>query len=288
LQINKEETMNTESIYKSPAGEQEIMALYDAVLARWPMAHETFRLPTRHGETFVIASGEPSAPPLVLLHGAVSNATSWVGDFPAYSRCFRVYAIDLPGEPGKSAQNRPAWEGPAFAEWLEDVLNGLKIEKAILLGISQGGWTALKFATCHPERVSKLVLLAPGGVKPARMSFLLKTMFYSLFSRRSAEKINRFVLGKDAIHPEAVKFMNAMMTHFKPRIGKEYIFSDKELKRLNMPVLLLGGTEDVICATERIAERLQKLVPNLEATLIQGMGHALVNMNERVLPFLMK
>jgi pimeloyl-ACP methyl ester carboxylesterase len=288
MKERRRQKVNAESIYKSPAGEKEIMALYNAVLARWPVAHETFRLPTRHGETFVIASGAPSAPPLMLLHGAVSNAVSWVGDFPAYSSCFRVYAVDLPGEPGKSAQNRPAWDGPAFAEWLEDVLDGLKIQKTALLGISQGGWTALRFATSHPDRVSKLVLLTPGGVMPTRISFILKSIFFSMFGRWGGHKINRMVLGKDVIHPEAVKFMDAMMTHFKPRIEKEYIFTDEELKRLGMPILLLGGTEDVIRPMEGVVERMEKLTPRLEATLIPGMGHALVNMNERVLPFLRK
>jgi hypothetical protein len=70
--------MTSESIYKSQAGESEIMALYDAVLARWPVPYETFNLTTRHGRTFVIASGEKSALPLILLHGAASNAVSWV------------------------------------------------------------------------------------------------------------------------------------------------------------------------------------------------------------------
>ena len=106
--------MTTKSIYRSPAGEMKIMALYAAVLARWPVEHETFKLPTRQGNTFIIASGEKSAPPLVLLHGAASNAVSWVGDVAAYCRHFRVVAVDLPGEPGKSSQNRPAWEGPGY------------------------------------------------------------------------------------------------------------------------------------------------------------------------------
>src|SRR4030066_36331 len=133
--------MTSESNYKSQAGESEIMALYDAVLARWPVPYETYNLTTRHGRTFVIASGEKSAPPLILLHGAASNAVSWVGEVPEYSACFRVYAVDIPGEPGKSAPNRPAWDGPGYAEWLGGVLDGLQINKTALLGISQGGWT---------------------------------------------------------------------------------------------------------------------------------------------------
>lgn len=278
--------MATESIYKSPAGEREIMALYDVALAHWPVAHEIFTLPTRHGKTFIIASGENSAPPLVLLHGAASNAVSWLGDVAVYSSHFRVYAVDIPGDPGKSAQNRLAWDGPGYAEWLEDVLNGLNIQKTALLGLSQGGWLALRFATCYPERVDKMVLLTPGGVMPTRLSFILKAVFFSMFGRWGAEKLNRIVFGKQPIHPEAVKFMNAIMTHFKARIDKEYLFSDDELKRLDMPILLLGGTEDVIRPMGGVVARMEKFVPKLEATLIPHMGHVLINMTERVIPFL--
>lgn len=278
--------MNTPSIYKSPAGKNELMALYDAVLARWPVAYDTYKLPTRHGDTFIIASGEKSAPPLVLLHGAASNAVSWVGDVVAYSQHFRVYAVDLPGEPGRSAENRPSWHGPAFAEWLEDVLDGLKIPKTALLGISQGGWTALRFATLRPQRVTKLVLLAPGGVVATRPSFIWKAIFLSMFGRKGAERINRIVIGKPHMHPEAVKFMDAILTHFKARIEKEYLFSDDELKRLTMPTLLIGGAEDALFSMESVIPRMKKLVPQLKSELIPGMGHALINLSGQIIPFL--
>jgi pimeloyl-ACP methyl ester carboxylesterase len=278
--------MNAQSIYKSPAGKRNIMALYDAVLARWPVTHETFNLSTRHGDTFIIASGKKSAPPLALLHGSASNAVSWVGDVVAYSQRFRIYAVDLPGEPGKSAENRPAWDGPGFAEWLEDVLDGLKIQETALLGISQGGWTALKFATYRPERVTRLVLLAPGGVMPTRRSFILRAVFFSMFGHWGADRINRLVFGKQPIHPEAAKFMEAIYTHFKVRIGKEYLFSDDELKRLNMPTLLIGGAQDALFPMQGVVARLQKNVPQLKAVLIPDMGHALINLSGQIIPFL--
>lgn len=262
------------------------MALYDAALARWPVAHETFSLATRHGETFLIASGERLAPPLILLHGAASNAVSWAGDVAAYSSHFRVYAVDIPGDPGKSAQNRLPWAGPGYAEWLEDVLDGLNARKAALLGLSQGGWTALKFATYRPERVDRLVLLTPGGVVPTKSSFILSAIVLSMFGRWGAERLNRKVFGKQPMHPEVARFMNVIMTHHIARIDKEYIFSDAELKRLDMPVLLLGGTEDVIRPMAAVAARMAKLVPKLEAALIPQAGHVLINTSARVLPFL--
>ena len=78
--------MGSQSIYKSPAGERAIMTLYDQVLARWPVPYQMHTIDTRHGQTFVLASGEATAPPLVLLHGAGTNSTMWVGDVVDYCR----------------------------------------------------------------------------------------------------------------------------------------------------------------------------------------------------------
>lgn len=279
--------MNPKPVFKSLDGKAKILALYDAVLARWPVDHETFLLPTRHGETFVIASGEQTAPPLVLLHGAASNAVSWVGDIAEFSHHFRVYALDLPGEPGRSAENRPSWHGPDFAEWLEDVLRGLKVSQISLLGISQGGWTALRFATTHPECVAKLVLLASGGIVQTRPSFIFKAVTLSMFGRWGVDGINRLVNGKQPIHPEAQKFLEAIYTNFNTRVEKEYLFSDEELGHLNMPVMYIGGAQDALFDNKAAAERLQRLIPQTRVVMIPEMGHALINQAQQIVPFLL-
>jgi pimeloyl-ACP methyl ester carboxylesterase len=279
--------MNTNYLYKSPEGEKEVMALYDKVLARWPVPSETLNISTRHGNTFVIVSGNKSASPLILLHGACSNAVSWIGEVEAYSKYFRTLAVDIPGEPGKSAPNRPSWNSPAYAEWLEDLLNGLNISRASLLGLSQGGWTALKFATYHPERVEKLVLLTPAGVTPDKTSFLIRAILFSMMGRHGAQPLSRLTLGKDRIGEEGERFMNAIMTHFKPRIGSLAKFTDEELKRLTMPVLLVGGSQDPIRNVSGIAARITPLVPQLKTQIFPDRGHVLVNISGEIIPFLL-
>jgi pimeloyl-ACP methyl ester carboxylesterase len=168
--------MSSESIYKSSAGESAVMAMTEAMMARWPLPYKSLNVPTHHGNTIVIVCGKEAGPALLLLHGAGTNSVMWAGDVAEYGRQYHVYAVDLLGEPGKSAPNRPPWDGPAYAEWLEDVLDSLKIERATLIGLSQGGWTALKFAVYKPERVEKLVLLSPGGIVPDRLSFILRAV----------------------------------------------------------------------------------------------------------------
>ena len=276
----------TAPIYKSVAGEKLVMEHYDRVLARWPVPFEPLYVETRHGRTFAIASGEPSAPPLVLLHGSSSNAVMWIGDIAAYSRFCRVYAVDIPGEPGRSAPNRPDWNSPAFGEWMDDVLNALAIGKASLIGISQGGWTALKFATYRPDRVEKLVLLAPGGVVPARLSFILRAIPLSVMGRRGAEAINRITFGDQPVAGEAVAFMDEIMTHFKPRIGAQAMFTDEELRRLTMPVLLIAGQRDALYPSQKTVARLQSLLPQLTVDLRPDAGHVLVNLAPQITPFL--
>ncbi|GGT17127.1 hypothetical protein GCM10014713_07660 [Streptomyces purpureus] len=93
-------------IYSSPAGEEQIQRNYEEALAAWPVFAERVHVPTRQGDTFVLASGLPQAPPLVLLHGSGANATMWRDDIPIWSRYFRTYAVDLIGEPGMSAPTR--------------------------------------------------------------------------------------------------------------------------------------------------------------------------------------
>jgi pimeloyl-ACP methyl ester carboxylesterase len=68
-----------------------------------------------------------------------------------------------------------------------------------------------------------------------------------------------------------------MMKHFNARMGTLPLFSDDELRRLTMPVLLVGGDEDALRDNRRIAARLADLLPDLTVEMIPGGGHALLN-----------
>ncbi len=277
-------TMTT--LYKTPAGEQAVRALYDAALQNWRAPYDTLTIPTRHGDTFVIASGDPALPAVILLHGAGSNSTIWAGDVADYCRRYRVYAVDLIGEAGRSAPNRPAWEGPAFAEWLGDVLDGLQVERAALVGISQGGWTALKFAVAAPDRVTKLALLTPGGIVPDKVSFVFKAIAYMLLGNWGIRRMTRELFGDQPVPPGVEDISVQITAAFKPRMGTLPIFSDDDLRRLTMPIYLTGGTKDTLRDLPKIAARLRDLVPDLTVEIVPGAGHALINTSPCVLEFL--
>jgi pimeloyl-ACP methyl ester carboxylesterase len=278
--------MTPASLYKTPAGEHAVMDFYDRMLDQWPVPYTAQTIPTRHGSTFVITCGDPTAPPLILLHGAGTNAAIWREDAGVYSQYYRVVAVDLLGEPGKSAPNRPAWDSPAYAEWLDEVCDTLQITRAALVGISQGAWTALKFAVYRPERVEKLVLMTPGGVVPDKRGGIAELIGLSLLGRWGMRRIVQRMFGCQPVPAGIEPIMLVIMRQFKSRFGVLPVFSDDELRRLTMPVLLLGGTDDMLRDLPQIEARLRALIPHLSAQIIPGAGHALLNTVAPVSDFL--
>jgi pimeloyl-ACP methyl ester carboxylesterase len=280
--------MKTSSLYKTRAGEQAVQMIYETALKHWPVPCETRTIPSRHGETFVVASGDAASPALILLHGAGGNSSMWAQDVGEYSQHFRVYAVDLLGEAGKSSANRPDWEGPAFAEWLEDVFTGLNIEKATLVGISQGAWTALKFAVAMPDRVERLVLMAPGGIMPDRTSFILRVILWKLMGASGIRRMVNALLGDQVMPQDAQNDIVSTLSQFQARLGLLPRFTDEELRRLTMPVILIGGAKDIMRDMTKIETRLRLFVPHLKVKIIPGAGHILLNTRECVMEFLMR
>ena len=273
-------------VFKSPAAERAIMAIYDAVLERWPVPYQPLHLDTRHGATFGIVCGPESGPPLVLLHGAGSSSATWGADVAVYAQTHRVYAFDLLGEAGKSAPNRPPWDSPAYAEWLVDLFDALGLERVTLLGLSQGGWTSLLFAVNYPQRVDRLILLTPGGVVPVRASFLVKGIGYSFMGRWGTRRLVRMIFAGQPLPDGLEDILIVIMSGFKSRIGVLPIFTDEELRRLTMPVLMIGGDRDALFDTLKVAARLRSLLPDVQTVMLPGAGHALIDTAGIVAPFL--
>lgn len=280
--------MSTQSIYKSPEGQQAILNLCNSVLATWPVDNEQFTVSTRYGDTFIIAGRNVAAPPLILLHGSGSNAATWMGDSIELSKHYRVYAVDIPGEPGKSEPTRFGWDGNEFVEWLDDVLDALDIDTVILGGISLGGWATLKYAVERPSRVNAAVSICPSGIHPPRLSFALRAIFYMLTGEWGLKKMKEYIFNGADFPPELDQYLTLVARHFNYRVGAPPLFTDVELQSLKMPVFFLAGENDVMLNTPKTAERLQRLVPDLTAKVYKNAGHATVNQAKQIIEFLQK
>ena len=171
-----------------------------------------------------------SGPPLLLLHGNGEDGGYFVHQTEYFSRHYTVYALDTRGH-GQSPRGAGPFTMARFAQDLLDFMDEQKLERAHLLGFSDGGNIALTFALLHPERVDRLILnganLAPSGVKPQiQIPIVLGYAAASLFARVSPKaKHNAEILG--------------LMVK-EPHIPAE------ALRKLYIPTLVIVGTRDMI------------------------------------------
>jgi pimeloyl-ACP methyl ester carboxylesterase len=243
-------------------------------------------VPTRYGDTFVLVFGRLDGPPLVLLHGATSHSAMWLSDAAAYAARFRVFAVDILGEAGKSTPRRLPWRGPHFSDWLGDVFDGLGLASASIVAVSQGGWLALKFAVAAPSRVESLVLFSPGGVVRDSPFFTLRALIYVLMRQRGAGLLARMVYAPEEPPPGAAETALFMARNFRTRMGLLPQFGDEELRRISGPVLLVGGDGDRLRDVVAIRNRLSRLLPQLQSILLPGTGHVISRTADHALAFL--
>ncbi|RPI32470.1 MAG: alpha/beta hydrolase [Chloroflexota bacterium] len=288
--------------FKNPTGKAKFMAVYQTSLDLWPVPYEEFDILTRFGCTHVIASGPKEAPPLVLLHGYFATATMWSPNIAELSDDYRVYALDVMGQPSKSVPDQLIRTRQGFAEWLAAVFNGLSIEKACLAGMSYGGWLALNFAILCPDRVEKLILLSPAACfLPLVSQFYARVMPLIFFPVHFG--VNNFMGWmtykenlKDAhmleLYQRIVDLMYLGMKYFRMQSGVPPIaFADEELRGMEIPTLLLVGQQEVIYDPAAALECARRLIPHIEADLIQQASHDMVfsqskNVNQRIMKFL--
>lgn len=274
-------------IYKSAAGQAAIRERYREVLRDWPVPAEQRTIPTREGDTFVLVTGPEAAPPVVLLHGSGANSGTWRGDIPSWARHFRVYAVDLVGEPGGSAPSRPKLGTEAIALWLDDVLAGLGLSETAVVGMSLGGWHALDYAIRRPERVTALALLCPGGIGKQRYGWLLEAIVPRLLGRRDLRGSAQATTGLYGAELEPIlDDIVLTFTHFKPRTERLPRFTDEQLRGLPMPVLAIVGDQDAMLDSAETARRISASVPDATVLMLPGVGHAILGQTEPVLNFL--
>jgi pimeloyl-ACP methyl ester carboxylesterase len=289
-----------QSIYKTPEGEAEIRALYDDALSRLGQGCESLTVSTRLGNTHVLAIGPEDALPVVFLSGANALNPTCLKWFMPLAERHRLYAPDIVGQPGRSAQERPSPKGDGHAFWVEDVLDGLHLERAPLVGLSYGAAIAIRTMGLAPERVSGAALVSPAGIATGPFLRILfeigaPTLLYRL--RPSEERLTRaamplFTEPEEPAFGPAVRQLGAALRHLRLDVDLPRMATEKELAGFGEPVAVFASEEDALFPARVVLPRAREIFPNLVlAEILEGCRHvpssaALGRVNERVLAFL--
>ncbi|HEV2678667.1 MAG TPA: alpha/beta hydrolase [Aliidongia sp.] len=236
--------------------------------------------------------------PIVFVHEFAADAREWEHQLRAFSRDYRCIAFNARGYPPSDVPAdavRYGWE--SSRDDLLAMLNGLKIDKAHLVGLSMGAYTALAFGMRHPDRVSAIVAAACGSGSPPslRANFIRDAKntaqaFLELGSAALAEVIGhsptRIQLKRK--DPRAwAEFMSHLREHSaegsshtmaRYQAGRPSLWSfEAELRRLRLPVLVAVGDEDEPCVEASLY--LKRHLPNAGLWMAPNTGHA-INLEE--------
>ena len=219
---------------------------------------------------FYIEKGQGE--PLILLHGNGENCGYFKGQMDVFSKKYHVYAIDTRGH-GRTPRGDKPFTIRQFAEDLLGFMNDHRIEKAHLLGFSDGGNIAMVFAIRYPYRVDRLILdganLDAAGVRRrTQIPIEIGYRIAKLFSGRSdAARLNTEMLG--------------LMVN-DPNVRPE------ELRKIHARTLVIAGTKDMI--RESHTRLIAESIPDSQLVFIKG-DHFIANkepakFNRAVLDFM--
>jgi len=237
------------------------------------MAHRCEVVAVRGVRTQLFRGGRGA--PLLVLHPEFA-AGMWAPYHDALAARFQVFAPDHLGFGGSE---RPEWLDAIDDLVLHyaDLLDLLELERVSILGTSLGGWIAAAFAVAHPERVARLVLAAPAGIRvdgvPRYDYFanpLDETLRRLFHDPSRADQLVPAELGPDAIVRGYHELTTLARLSWNP-----YLFDPKlqqRLPRISHPTLVVWGTDDAVLPPAH-GDLYAALVPDATLQLLPACGH---------------
>ncbi|WP_203337514.1 alpha/beta fold hydrolase [Nocardioides limicola] len=237
------------------------------------------------------------APVLVMLHGGGPGASAIANyhqNLPELAKHFRVV---LPDQPGFGGSYRPSQEEldeksitQIAVDQLTEAFGDLGVERFHLLGNSLGGAAAIAFAQQHPDRVERLLLMAPGGgwlpFGPTPTEGQKEMWKYYNGEGPTLKKMKSFI-GVMTAQPKKwadtaearyeasldeshVEFYHRLNAHFAQRRGMDPLWRD--LHKIKAPTLLLWGRDDRTITLEG-AQLMLKLIRDVQLHVFGNCGH---------------
>lgn len=232
--------------------------------------------------------------PLVLLHGVLSEGSSWDHVAAQLSEDRWVVVPDLPLHGGSKAPPDFMPDPPGMVAWLEALMDALGVARADLCGLSMGGAVAVHLALARPGRVRRLVLVDAANVAPLQETYRqfideMRTKLEAALGvdvRTSSqcwttefgfegEATAAVDLCADPIIMGVLEYMEAQGIPFgQVAHGLDLLepVPEEDLARIQTPTLAIWGAEDPFFPADEAARSLSAL-PDGRVEVLQDVGH---------------
>ncbi|MFI6786816.1 alpha/beta fold hydrolase [Nonomuraea sp. NPDC050383] len=232
-----------------------------------------------------------SGPPVLLIPGSGGWKLTFHAMMRRLARHHTVYALDPPGQGATEIANPLFPDGTdAIVDSIVEFLDAVSLRHVAVVGHSWGGGFALRLAELHPERVTRLALIAPGGldVKDVWEFRLMRLPILGDLAVRLVSKTSlRHMLRKSFVHrdrlpdddlvDEAVKAIRTgsrSLAMLRIERAVSWIETERDLHLVDVPVLLLWGERDRYFPVSLI-DRFTTRLTSVAAHVLPDAGHSL-------------
>jgi pimeloyl-ACP methyl ester carboxylesterase len=216
-------------------------------------------------------------PPLVLVPGLAMRAEDWSPLLRELGAGHRVYALDLLGHGESDRPLDAEYSVREQTDVLRGFLDASGLRAPVVLGVSLGGWVALRLALEHPQRVGRLVLVSSAGLdfdtalEPGTFAPQTIAELRAMVEMQT----NHAFTAPDFVARDVLRHLGE--SRWVVRRATESLLTrrdvlDGRLGAVRAPVLLVTGTADRIVPAE-VSLRMQRELPHARLVLLRGCGH---------------
>ena len=220
--------------------------------------------------------------PVVLLHGGGAGGVTQYPSIDVLAKYFQIIVPDIVGYGESDKPDDADYNRPYFVKWLKSFLNELKISKANIVGLSQGGAIALQFVIDNPNMVNKLVLVDAAGLG-AKVSFwaMIGMLWMNNAPSAAANSFNsKYILhSPEKRDPNHGLYSIAVL---KDKGGKNAFrkgrgtavskISEESLSEIQNKTLIIWGAEDKLFSVKS-GKVAAETIPNAKLQVIPNAGH---------------
>jgi 2-hydroxy-6-oxonona-2,4-dienedioate hydrolase len=264
-------------VWRNEASRARLEAWHKRFLARSQVPASSVVVNSSLGASHVLVSGPEDGPPLVCLHAMRTGSAQLLSELYPLARRFRLYAPDLPGQSVLGPPVRASLTDTTLPDWVVEIMDGLQVGRAGLLGISWGGYVARLAASTHRDRFNALVLIVPAGIVNGSHWRGLTQMALPLVRYRlRPSEANLKALLKPlftAWDEDWAAFTADSLRDMRldPRIPP--LATDADLSMLQVRTLVLGAEDDISFPGQAMVARVRRLVSDAEVELLRECKH---------------
>lgn len=267
------------SIYRNEKSKNAVWELYDRQMEDLKISYRDLYIDTSFGKTHVVECGNLAGKSLLVFHGGNATTAYNLKACSFLQNDFHIYAVDIIGHPGKSAEVSLSPRNQDYGKWAVDVIKGLGYDRMACFGGSFGAGIVVKAMCAAPEVIERSVLLVPSAIRNApaykSINMVFPMLMYLLTHQEKwfVRCLLPMALTEQNITEDILTTARCSFDHVKIKSVMPQNESRESLRKYQNPVLVMAAEQDCLFPAKNVLLQAGKVWKQSIRYLLKDRGH---------------